>query len=156
MNKNKLLMSVVLGILTLTGCVDQGTSESNSANAAERHVVTLTTDNLWYYLDAGSNIVKPGSSDSVYLTFAGVLGFALYDNVVVKGDLVFYDPTASPAESDYSHYRFDLRLDAAGDGSFVWEGDVFPASHPAGTATFFDYTRKTEVEGISGEVIYTI
>jgi hypothetical protein len=146
----------LLAPLMLAGCAGQNTSSSGSANVAERRVVALAMDNLRYYLDADSNIVKAGSSDDLYLSLKGVLGFALYDGVVVKGDLVFYDPATSPDESDYSHYRFDLPLNAAGDGSFVWEGNVFPASHPAGTASFFDYTRKTEIEGISGNVIYTI
>lgn len=157
MKKIYLLAMAFLAPLALAGCVSQGTSELNTANVAERHVVPLTTYNLWYYFDKDKGETDKGdSSDVFWFSLKGVLSFALYDRVVAKVDMEYYDPAHDGDESTYSHYYGDLPLNAVGDGTFTWPFNGLPDGHASWITDFTKCFVKFDVSGISGDVVYTI
>ncbi len=156
-----IIFSVLLTALSLVGC--QSNEKIHNKNQPTQTVVELTENNYWKYIDLqfSGNGNKAGEDGSIFCTINGVLDFALYDDVVIAFDVIYY--TDDQSDDEYNRYTMFIALNAAGNAEFE-------TTHSGTTNVEYgkwngidgelvylhDYNRKIVVKSITGKVIYTV
>ncbi len=156
-----LVLCLVFSVFAFTGCAP--TVEEPNENQPIRHTVDLTVDNLWKYVDVSitGNGANAGSDVSIFGSIKGVLDFALYENVVIAFDVIYYTPDMT--EDEYQSYTMLIALNAAGDAEFEttylgttsvtlgkWNG------YKGELVNLKNYNRKIYVQSVTGTVSYIL
>ena len=150
------LLAVAVFLITLSGCA-----------AGERKqkctVVELTEENLWRYVAVSldTDFVPAQSDGALECSVNGVLDWALYENVVLTFDVVYYKPNAAGPE--HKHYSVDIALNAAGDARFEVPytglaqicGGTGAVTEWGDTSELYWYNRILQLKSVAGTVICT-
>lgn len=108
-------VSLLIFTLLLTGCFAGDDSDEEPDYAYES--VVLDDNNYWKYLNVGTDIrMASDGKQSIYYTIEGVLDFALYEDVILSFDVIYYVDGAT--EADYSSYTMRIACNAAGGSEF--------------------------------------
>ena len=162
---------LLLPLILITGCTNNASTQNqDQSNKQEqisetdktvRYDIALTKDNLWYYIDY--SFTSSGNSDyeTVSCSFAGVLSYAYYDNVVIKMNYnivgrgepgsIYYPSTSHVA-------KVELKLNAAGCGGLAYKYDYVPENAtPAITqGSLSGFNRSFEITAVEGMVHFAI
>lgn len=105
------VLLVLILVFSMTGCKINEDYTDNKYPT--KTVVELNEDNYWKYLSV--NI-----SSSNYFAICeinGALDFALYEDVVLVFDVIYY--VKGQTEEDYNSYTMLIGCNASGDASFT-------------------------------------
>lgn len=85
-----LTLSLILIPLLLSGC--QSSDVNRSEDQSSVTVIELDEDNYWKYFNVSCDdpAVSSGEKKSISYEIAGVLDFALYEDVVFSFDVIYY------------------------------------------------------------------
>ena len=154
-----LTCGIVLTALLLTGCQPSGKSDVKEQTT--RTVVELNENNYWKYfaVSCDMNDLNAGGKGRFCYDIEGVLGYALYEDVVFTFDVIYY--TDGQKEEDYQSYTMRIGCNAAGDAKF--ETDYLGLTDVTvgkllGTdgelVSFENYNWKLHFVSVTGKVIY--
>ena len=136
---------------------DGGATETDKT---QRYEFSLTKDNLWYFIDSEYSVTNGNYYSCIY-TFAGVLSYAYYENVVIHLD---YDIVGMGEPGSYMYptttHKADIefKLNASGSGLLTLPYDYVPSNAvPAITQTdLYGFTRTLTIKSVSGIVRFSI
>ncbi len=149
----------LLSTVALFGCQSDKTPNGNVE--PEKTVIELNENNYWKYINMQLE-VDNGSAGEMYSTscvVSGVLDFALYEDVVISFDVIYY--TDGQSEEEYQSYTMRIACNAAGDA--VFETTSLGITNVSvgkwlGTdgelVSFYNYNWKIHFKSISGNVIF--
>ena len=155
-----LIISMVLSTLLLVGC--QPAEEPDNDIQAVRTVVELNENNYWKYFEISSdaNNVHAGGDGTFSYEIRGVLDYALYEDVVVTFDVIYY--TEGQTDDQYQSYTMRIGCNAAGDAVFETVDDgitLVTVGKYLGIdgelVSFENYNWKIHFKSVTGNVIYT-
>ena len=149
------LLALVLCLSVLSGCAVRQT----------RHVVELNNENLWKYLSVSltTDFVDAESEAPLACSIRGVLDYALYEDVVLTFEVVYYKPE-TPTVSDQKSYTVAIALNAAGDAEFeipyhglvqIKNGVGQVRDYGSSTELYW-FKRSLRLNSVSGTVTYTV
>lgn len=149
------LLALVLCLSVLSGCAARQT----------RHVVELNDENLWKYLAISltTDFVDAESESPLECSIRGVLDYALYEDVVLTFDVVYYKPE-TPAVPDQKCYTVSIALNAAGDAEFEIpyhglvqiKNGLGNISEYGSSGELYWFKRSLRLNSVSGTVTYTV
>ncbi len=151
----------LLSTAVLFSCQGDDKSEGDAAPATT--TVELNENNYWKYINMQleADNASPGDISSVSCEISGALDFALYEDVVLSFDVIYY--TDGQTEEEYQSYTMRIALNAAGDASFettslgitnVSVGKWLGAD--SSLVSLENYNWKIHFKSISGNVIYSL
>ncbi len=151
----------LLSTVALFGC--QSDRTPNEDVEPEKTVIELNEKNYWQYINMQLE-ADNGFTGEMYSTscvVSGVLDFALYEDVVLSFDVIYY--TNGQSEDEYQSYTMRIACNAAGDAAF--ETTSLGTTNVSvgkwlGTdgklVSFYDYNWKIHFKSISGKVIFSV
>lgn len=153
---------IVLTALLFTGC-QPATGSSDGKEQPTQTVIELGENNYWKYFNISydMNNLYPGGKGRFAYEIEGVLGFALYEDVVFSFDVFYYIDGQQP--EDYQSYTMKIGCNYAGGAKFettylgstnVSVGKWLGAD--GNLAGFENYRWKIQFNAVSGKVIYTL
>lgn len=132
-------------------------NEATETDKTQRYEFALTKDNLWYFIDSAYSTSGNSNYYSCVYTFAGVLSYAYYDNVIVHLD---YDIIGQGGYNPTGTYKADIevKLNAAGNGGVSLAYDYIPSNiTPAFSGdSLYGYNRSLTIKSVSGTVRFAI
>ncbi len=156
-----LTFCILPGLLSLVGCQPKETV-SDGEDHPVRTVIALDENNVWKYLNVSEtgNGAAPGEKEPTSFEITGVLDYALYEDVVLTFDVIYY--SEGQKEEDYQSYSMRIGCNAAGDARFeTYENGLTVASVgrllgiDGELVSFGYYYRKIQLRSVTGNVIYT-
>ena len=148
-----------LSAFTLTGCQREG--EPEDENLPVRTVVELNENNYWKYINVSHSASYDDERKSISYEITGVLDYALYEDVVVLFDVIYY--TEGQSEEEYQSYTMRIACNASGDAVFettylgitnVTVGKWLGADGEL--VSFENYKWKIHMKSVTGKVIYNL
>lgn len=148
-----------LSAFTLAGCQPEG--EPEDENLPVRTVVELNENNYWKYINVSHSANYDDEKASISYEISGVLDYALYENVVISFDVIYY--TEGQSEEEYKSYTMRIACNAAGDAVFettnlgitnVTVGKWLGVDGEL--VSFENYKWKIHMKSVTGKVIYNI
>ena len=151
----------LFSLLILACCL---TVFSGCSARQTRHVVKLTDDNLWQYVavSPATDFVAAASDAPLTCSIRGVLDYALYENVILTFEVVYYKPEA-PTVPDQKSYTISVALNAAGEAEFevpyhglaLIKNGTGAISDYGASCELYWFNRSLRLKAVSGSVIYT-
>lgn len=108
------ILSLLSFALLLTGCF--AVDDRNENPDAMYETVVLDDNNYWKYLNISSDTEKTSDGERFVCCVNGVIDFALYEDVVLSFDVIYYVDGAT--EADYNSYTMRIACNAAGGAEF--------------------------------------
>ncbi len=162
MKKIFALLFIILTVFTLSfslvGC--QREEEPANENLPVRTVVELNANNYWKYFNVSQSGNIDDEKPTVFHEINGVLGYALYEDVVFFFDVIYY--TDGQTDDQYQSYTMRIACNAAGDAAFqttylgltnVTIGKWLGADGEL--VSLENYNWKIHFQSVSGKIIYT-
>ena len=132
---------------------DGGAKETDKT---QRYEFNLTKDNLWYFIDSEYSVTSGNYYSCVY-TFAGVLNYAYYENVVIHLD---YDIVGQGGIYPTGTYKADVevKLNAAGCGGVSLAYNYIPdnITPEYNETSFYGCNRSLSIKSVSGTIRFSI
>ncbi len=148
-----------LSAFTLAGC--QPEKDPSDDDPSVRTVIELDENNYWKYINVSHSANYDDEKASISYEISGVLDYALYEDVVVFFDVIYY--TEGQPEEEHKSYTMRIACNAAGDAVFettylgitnVTVGKWLGVDGEL--VSFENYNWKIHVNSATGRVIYNI
>lgn len=154
---------VALTALLFTGCQSADKDGGGNNQQPTQTVIELDENNYWKYFAVAYDMsnLYPGGKGQFSYDIKGVLGYALYDNVIFSFNVFYY--TDGQKVEEYQSYTMKIGCNAAGCAEFettylgttnVTVGKWLGANGKL--ASFANYHWKIQFNSVTGKVIYSI
>jgi len=147
------LLALALCLSALSGCARQPVQR-----------VTLSEENLWQYVAVAptADFVPAQSDAPLVCCVRGVLDYALYEDVLLTFEVVYYKPE-SPNVPDQKSYTVSVALNAAGGAQFEVpytglaqiKNGVGSIRDYGDSAELYWFNRTLRLTGVTGTVCLT-
>ena len=149
-----LLLVLIISIISMPLLFGCQTKENPKTN-----IIEIDNNNYWKYFNV-TGVSSGGSYQNSFYKIEGILNFALYDNIIIAYDVIYYQ--VGDSEEEYKSYTIYIECNAAGNASFT----VFSENIYVGVGKLVkidgeqvdleSYNWKVQFKSISGNVIYAL
>ena len=154
-----ILICAIMCVTLLASCDSEEHEHINDKDAIT--VIELNENNYWKYINVSHSASYDDERKSISYEITGVLDYALYEDVVVLFDVIYY--TEGQSEEEYQSYTMRIACNASGDAVFettylgitnVTVGKWLGADGEL--VSFENYKWKIRMKSVTGKVIYNL